>query len=502
MKDTTRKQGYKDASDRRQKETDYPIEIELKRRPKLSIRTRLRVSFYLIFTVCAIIVIWIVLTLSKLEHKLHFLELADDYLSEIQQARRFEKNYLLYGTNLEDALEHLQIAHQMLYENRLKVLRVLKEQNFQIMAQHLRGYEIGLKKFGKVSDIEKREEIEAQVRNHGTDMLAFAMELVKKERQAAENTFQRIRKTPLFFLVGLMALVFLVVTLLTRQILNNLSRFMSYTERIAQGDFRHITPVKKYRDEFTYLALAFNHMIDELNRRGEQIVQSKKLSSLGTLTSGVAHELNNPLNNISTSVQILLEELQDPDLEYKRELLVESEKELEKAKNIVKALLEFSRKRDFTPQEVNVKDLIDETIRLVKSEMPPTVEIDVDIPDEVKVEMDPQRMQQVLINLILNGVQAMEDGGMLNINGWEQKDKGIFCLQVHDTGKGIPEEDLPKIFDPFFTTKDVGKGAGLGLSVSHGIIEQHGGQLEVSSKIGEGTTFTIYLPTHHKSVNS
>ena len=484
------------ASDKHQKVAIDPKELELKRRPQLSIRTRLSVSFFLIFIVCAIIIIWIVLTISALEHKLHFIEVADSYLNEIQQARRFEKNYLLYGTNLEDALEHLKIARELLHVNRTKVMRILQKQDVQTMAQHLQSYEIGLNEFGKISDAGTREKIEAQVRNHGSKMLSFAMELVMKERQAAKNTFRLIRRRSLFLLIALMALVFIVVTFLTRQILNPLSRFMRYTQRIAEGDFRPITPAKKYRDEFTSLAVAINHMVDELNRRSEQIVQSKKMASLGTLTSGVAHELNNPLNNISTSVQILLEELEEADLEYKRELLVESEKELEKAKNIVKALLEFSRKNDFTPQEVHVKSLVNQTIKLTKSEVPATVEIHVDIPDDVKVDMDPQRMQQVLINLIFNGIQAMEDGGVLNINGWEEKDKGIFCLQVQDTGTGIPEEDLPRIFDPFFTTKDVGRGAGLGLSVSHGIIEQHGGQLEVTSTLGEGSTFTICLPAH------
>lgn len=481
---------------KRQKDPTDPVETELKQRPRLSIRTRLSIAFSLIFAICAVIIVWIVFALSELENKLHFLEVADSYLSELQQARRFEKNYLLYGTNLEDALEHLETARQLLHENRAKFIRVWQEQNIQTMEQHLRGYETGLKEFGKAADAEKREEIEAQVRSHGSGMLSFAMELVKKERQAIANTFRLIRSRPLLLLVGLLILIFLVVTLLTRQILNTLSRFMRYTRRIAEGNFQHITPAKKYRDEFTSLALAINHMVDELNRRNEQIVQSEKMASLGTLTSGVAHELNNPLNNISTSVQILLEELEDADLEYKRGLLEETEKEIEKSKNIVKALLEFSRKTDFTRQEVHVKDLIDETIRLIRSEVPSTVEIGIDMPDNVTLEVDPQRIQQVLINLILNGVQAMEDGGVLSIRGWEQDDERVFCFQIRDTGKGIPEDDLPKIFDPFFTTKDVGKGAGLGLSVSHGIIEQHGGRIEVSSRLGEGTRFTVCLPIH------
>jgi signal transduction histidine kinase len=118
-------------------------------------------------------------------------------------------------------------------------------------------------------------------------------------------------------------------------------------------------------------------------------------------------------------------------------------------------------------------------------------------------------MQQVLLNLILNGLQAMKDGGLLTIKAKEQEENKIFCIQVQDTGKGIPEQDLPKIFDPFFTSKDVSvrsqsgpssygivdqQGTGLGLSICHGIVEQHGGRIEVQSTVGEGTTFSVCLP--------
>jgi two-component system NtrC family sensor kinase len=109
--------------------------------------------------------------------------------------------------------------------------------------------------------------------------------------------------------------------------------------------------------------------------------------------------------------------------------------------------------------------------------------------------LDPRRIEQVLINLVLNGIQAMEAGGILRIRAGAPENEAEFYLEVSDTGKGIPPEDLGKIFDPFFTTKDVGKGSGLGLSVSHGIIKQHGGRIEVKSEVGRGSTFTVFLPS-------
>jgi signal transduction histidine kinase len=195
-------------------------------------------------------------------------------------------------------------------------------------------------------------------------------------------------------------------------------------------------------------------------------------------------------------------------MEYKRELLTETEKQIDRARDIVKALLEFSRERTFSLKPVRFKELVDDTIKLIKGELPADVELKVDVPDDIRGTMDGRRIQQVLINLILNGLQAMEDGGILSINARKQEDDEMFCIQVRDTGKGILETDLPKIFDPFFTTKDASgpprqgssnsvikqPGTGLGLSICHGIVEQHGGRIEVESRQGEGTTFTIYLP--------
>jgi signal transduction histidine kinase len=119
-----------------------------------------------------------------------------------------------------------------------------------------------------------------------------------------------------------------------------------------------------------------------------------------------------------------------------------------------------------------------------------------DIPEDIEANLDPKRIKQVLINLILNSVQAMTGGGVLTIKAWEGMEEGakMFYFQVQDTGHGIPEQDFDKIFDPFFTTKDVGRGLGLGLSISHTVIEQHGGRMDVKSILGENTKFTVILP--------
>jgi two-component system NtrC family sensor kinase len=277
---------------------------------------------------------------------------------------------------------------------------------------------------------------------------------------------------------------------------------------IASGHYEDI-PAISAGQEFESLVSSLNHMIKELNRRSQELFQAKKLASLGTLTSGVAHELNNPLNNISTSLQIMLEELADTNLDFKRELLEGAEKEVERARDIVRALLEFSRQSKFSIKPVAFKSLVADTIKLIKGELPANVHIEVEIENDIQVPLDFRRMQQVLLNLMLNGIQAMKDGGKLTITAFHRKDD-LFCFEVRDTGCGISKEYLSKIFDPFFSTKEGLRkkendqrpydgilnqpGTGLGLAICHGIIQKHGGQISVASEIGQGTAFTICLP--------
>ena len=235
-------------------------------------------------------------------------------------------------------------------------------------------------------------------------------------------------------------------------------------------------------------------MIIELNKRSEELVQARKLASLGRLTSGVAHELNNPLNNISTSIQILIEELGGEVTEYHKELLLGTEKEVDRGKNIVRALLEFSRARSFTMKRVNFKDLINGVLKRIKFEMPDNIRLTVDVAEDIYVHAGPERIERVLSNLIINAVQAMQNGGTITITACEQDENNMFSFQVQDTGSGIPKEYSAKIFDPFFTTKEIGKGSGLGLSIVYGIVEQHGGKISVFSEEGEGAIFTVSLP--------
>jgi PAS domain S-box-containing protein len=236
---------------------------------------------------------------------------------------------------------------------------------------------------------------------------------------------------------------------------------------------------------------------EALKKRSEQLIQARKLASLGVLTSGVAHEINNPLNNISTSIQIVLEELEEDNIEFKRNRLLEAEKEVERARDIVRSLLEFSRVKSLSFERVQFINLVEKAISFIKGELPPEIRINMNIPEDIEVNLDPKRIKQVLMNLILNSAQAMTEGSVITIKAWEgmEDDAKMLYFQVQDTGHGISKQDIDKIFDPFFTTKDVGIGTGLGLSISHSIIEQHEGRIDVESIPGEKTKFTVILPS-------
>jgi two-component system, NtrC family, sensor kinase len=240
---------------------------------------------------------------------------------------------------------------------------------------------------------------------------------------------------------------------------------------------------------------AFNRMVAELERRQDQLVQGKKMSSLGVLTAGIAHQLNNPLNNISTSCQIILEELDQADLEFVRKMLTNVEQEVYRARDIVKGLLEFSRVREFSLKPIPLEDVVKRSIRLMSSQVPPGVDLVDEIPGDLVLELDAQRMQEVFLNLLMNGIQAIQETpGEIRVAAAPAPANHEAVITIEDTGVGIPKEELDRIFDPFYTTKEVGVGTGLGLSIVYGIIEKHHGRISVESKQGEGTRFIIRMP--------
>ena len=228
----------------------------------------------------------------------------------------------------------------------------------------------------------------------------------------------------------------------------------------------------------------------------QQLVRSARLAAVGEMAAGVAHELNNPLTTVSGFVELVLDELpEDWPQRADLELVL---KEARRARGVVRNLLEFSRPGENLRVRTDMNALIGEVLTLVQHLIRTTgVELRLQFWEEVPwVRVDPNQIKQVLLNLVHNALQAMPHGGVLTIqtaHGRRDKERWL-TVRVQDTGVGIPEENLARIFEPFFTTRPVGAGTGLGLSVSYGIIKEHGGYIEVESLLGKGSVFTVYLP--------
>ncbi|MCJ7542489.1 MAG: HAMP domain-containing histidine kinase [Desulfobacterales bacterium] len=466
---------------------------------KISIREKIFLAFAIFIGLSALI--WARSYYSQyiLNQKIQIIERKYDLFNAVLEARRYEKNYFLSfdKENIVQALDYARQAEEILRN-------ILTAYSKYTLAKNLdqRINEVVTYKESLVDLLKLQEEghlvvppvtIEL-IRKQGKILTSELEKIVKKESQFVKDLIGKSKTIHFLALVPVFILSVLIALFLVFNVNRPLKTIENAITKIASGDFENIPEIKT-GDEFESLVVSLNNMIDELNKRSKQLVQAQKLASLGRLTSGVAHELNNPLNNISTSIQILIEEIEEDGLEYKKELLVGAEKEVERGKEIVRSLLEFARERTLTLKQINFLELVNDAIKHIKSEIPDNIRLKVEVPDNIQATVG-LRIRSVIINLITNAVHAMKDGGEITIKAKNEFDRKGFSFQVIDTGEGIPQNIITKIFDPFFTTKDVGKGSGLGLSITYGIMEQHSGNISVSSEVGKGTTFTCFLPFH------
>jgi signal transduction histidine kinase len=472
----------------------------------LSIRKKVVLGFAL--SIIAFVAVGIIAyrNLLTVERKIGFVVRGHELHDTLLEARRYEKNFLLYGEreNVEEALAFL--------ERGMKVyLRLHPDVEGLKGVSYLERLESEMEHYGQllrelVADKGKdnpssrsKDAIEADIRQVGKDLVDLSLRLSDFEHTRVQQIVKSLKAKILYFASILLLLGLFLIVLVSRKIVRPLTVIEKTTQRIAEGDFKPL-PVVQTRDETQSVVEAFNKMISELEKRQDQLVQAQKLSSLGILTSGIAHQLNNPLNNISTSCQIVQEEISEGNSEFIKKLLNNIDQEVDRARDIVKGLLEFSREQEFQQNLVNLENLVIRTTRLITSQLPAGVEIFTEIPEELDIYVDAQKLQEVLLNLLLNASQAMpNEVGRITVTAAEDKRAKEVEIMIKDSGCGIPDEDLPHIFDPFFSTKEVGYGTGLGLSVAHGIIEQHNGTLSVESRVGEGTVFTIRLPLRDKN---
>ena len=278
--------------------------------------------------------------------------------------------------------------------------------------------------------------------------------------------------------------------------------------KVEQGNLKARVDVRS-KDELGLLGESFNSMITRLDQLGaelqkqheQQIQQAEKMATIGELASGIAHEIRNPLAGISAAIQVMAKELKlDPAY---REVMDEIMRQLERLDKNTKDLLSFAKPAEVKFLEGDINEVISSAIFFIRTQAEKQgIYINEDLePGMPKINIDPMKMQQVFLNVMLNAVQAMPAGGSLSIvsrisENIENHYRKNVELSFIDTGKGIPKEQLKKIFDPFFTTKH--RGTGLGLSICWNTVKKHGGHIEVNSNSQRGTSITIVLPVNEE----
>lgn len=436
--------------------------------------------------------------LTTAKEKLEAVELAYSLNSIILEVRRYEKNFFLYGTKeaLQENTRQLSLAletAETISERvaRFKVHPMLVKLKSLAIA-YKEGMEVLSEKWALNRDV-VHGELADQLRFEGQEMTELSKELVSFEHNQIRIILDElVTRLVVWSLVAITVGIFMPL-IMSFRIFKPLRIIKEATKDIALGRFSKIE-VLDTRDEMQQVMEALNTMVRELERRQDQLVQSQKLSSIGTLTAGIAHQLNNPLNNISTSCQIAVDDFDTGDPVFIKKMLENIENETYRARDIVKGLLEFSKVKEFELHPAKLQDVVNRSVKLVKSHVSSAIDIFVDIPENLSVPMDTQKMQEVLIIMIINASQAIIGEGKISILASIDRDMTEAVIEITDTGMGIADEIKGRIFDPFYSTKDEGQGTGLGLSIAYGIIQKHKGKIVVESKAGRGATFLIHLP--------
>lgn len=302
-----------------------------------------------------------------------------------------------------------------------------------------------------------------------------------------------------------------------RMIGRPLNLLVEKTKRAGQGDFSHPLYLKR-NDELGQLATALNEMCDQLAQQRDtihaetasrletehQLRHADRLKTVGRLAAGIAHEMGTPLNVVSGRAGLIAGGKLNAEEIQKSAAVIKTE--ADRIAKIIRELLDFARRSTPQREDTDLRAVVDHAVELLRAfadKSHVTIAVDAD-GDHFPAHVDAGQIQQVITNLVMNAIQSMVDEGQVDVrltttHAHPPSDSQLsagdyYCIDVTDNGSGIPADRLHEIFEPFFTTKDVGAGTGLGLSISYGIIQEHGGWIDVASEVGKGSCFSVYLP--------
>ncbi len=521
----------------------------------MSLSKKITLSFLISAFIIAVLAAFIYLNFIKIRKEIRNLELADTIRSTSLQLRRHEKNFFLFGASRSELEEnqisgHLSGLQEMMTRDpfwsqndtisRLQIVVGEYRERFERIRSLISGVSAEFahekRRFGKYEDffplieftfydrplkgaeffekvlalppdhglITSLRELDREVfllRKNGEDILALSNDLDRTVRSNSERTISLSQQAiliffPLFLMVGIGTLF-----LISSSVVRRLGLLIGIVEKTGQGDFSTCTvPEQKWGgDEIGGLIRKFKQMDEQLAERDKELhiknrelLQSKKLAAIGTLASGVAHELTNPLNNILISTQVLQREAGHDSSPFINEILEDIVSQSMRVKKIVGDLLEYARGKEPDFEGVELHSLIKRVYEMVRADMrTEDVHFTVNTKyDAVTIAADREQIERLFFNLFTNAIEAMKGKGDITVTLNEEKDS--VKILVSDTGNGIGPHDVDRIFEPFFTTKD--KGTGLGLAIVFNIVQKHRGEIFVESRKDKGMTFCIVFP--------
>jgi signal transduction histidine kinase len=475
-----------------------------------SLRGKITLGYYAVAAIILVASLFFVGELRTLEARVMLGQRATELFDAVLEIRRFERNYFLHhqAVDLEENGRYIHLVQSMLTANRADFAAIASQERLTKLRMRLDAYQHQMSAFAS-PDWRQLESDEPRVRQLGQEVVAIAEEMAGSERRQIQTTLASFRTLLLGVILCMALLIVVIGRALSQRVVRPLKEMESSVAAISANRRETLSAPSNDREILSIIA-AFNHMLKELDLRQKSLMRSERLASLGTMLSGVAHELNNPLSNISTSCQILQEEIGESDVATQKRYLEQIDQQTERARNIVRSLLDFSRERAFHKKAVLLQPLVAQTVGFVRGEVSAKSVVRLSIPEGLSVPADAQRLQQVFVNLIRNAMEGLGPQGRIDISakivqaveppagtalgeGCEAKGEMVE-IRVADNGPGIAPDILPRIFDPFFTTREVGHGMGLGLFIVYEIVDEHGGCIAVQSTPGQGASFCIRLP--------
>ena len=301
------------------------------------------------------------------------------------------------------------------------------------------------------------------------------------------------KRTLTLYMFGIAILVTALVSFISHRIGKTITEpiqdLVGFTNKVAEGNLDEQWEIKSH-DEIGDLTAAFNQMTQELKQSRDKLIQAERLATAGKMSASFAHEIRNPLSSMRMLSQLLM---QNPELTAEQEQSLQYIlEEIGRIDTIVKGLMDFARPTSLNAVQQPLEPVLRDVLGLMKANLTHhQIDLELELtPDLPEFQFDSDKMKQVFLNVVLNSMEAMPQGGKLKVST-SKLDDGV-SFKVSDTGVGIPDDDIPHLFEPFFTRKD--KGTGLGLANVKRIIEEHNGVVKIESNLGEGTTVSMWLP--------